>query len=1003
MCFAGNGVCVSQDKLCNGEDDCGDFSDEQTCNVNECIQNIENNLCAHLCEDKVVGYECTCYKGYRVSYKDRHLCEDIDECLSRPCSQQCVNTYGGYHCNCIEGYQLKDRHICKATATEPLKLIFSNRYYLRSLDLAGTVDILMHNLSNAVALDFEWETKCLFWSDVTFTASLKRYCPIENVTLDLHTQRLRNPDGLAVDWVAKNLYWCDKGFDAIEVSRLDGRNRKMLINENLQEPRALALDPFQRYIYWTDWGARPHIGRAGMDGSKQQIIVEDDLGWPNALTISFETNELYWGDAREDYIAVSDLNGKNRKIVVSRKTSPAVKLHHIFAIAVWENRVYWTDWETKAIESCHKDRGDNCTTLLINVHRPMDIRVFHPYRQLQPQSNPCLAANCTGLCLLSPTSPGYQCACPDSFVLSVADNRTCLSNCTSAQFVCESTMRCIPFYQRCDGQNDCGDNSDEPTSCRPFACTPGQYQCSNGNCISPVKICDGKDDCGDHSEEIDCDGFVCFDTQFKCGAFGNKSSHCVPIASRCDGQPNCDGGEDERDCHLRTCPPQKFHCDDGKCIPRVWACDGDPDCDDKSDEKNCNDNKCLASEFKCPRSGRCIPQTWLCDGEADCIDGEDESNDCPAHFANITCDPTYFRCDNGRCIPGRWRCDFGADCNDNSDEVNCTMRQCSESEFRCHDGRCIKGSLACNGQFDCEDYSDELGCNNKTCDISSEVKCPKHDVCINKLFMCDGDADCADGADELNCTCPAEHFKCANGRCIMNRWRCDGWNDCVDGSDEAVAMCSTMACGEHATRCRNKQCVPKSALCNGVDDCGDGSDETECMAQHRCNSDQFQCERDLFCISKQYRCDGEPNCEDDSDEIGCRDPVCGFGACSQICLEKKGGNFNCRCAEGYAKSIGKNDTCEAQQEQSLLLIASVSQVFLMTPRQHSIYSVVKIPSLKIDELDVLMEAKSVSLFWIDTHSQGLRRLRVHSFEPRTKRSSAATTDMGVIIVSIWGL
>ena len=57
------------------------------------------------------------------------------------------------------------------------------------------------------------------------------------------SREVKHPDGIAVDWVARNLYWTDTGTDRIEVSRLDGSSRIVVISENLDEPRGVVLDP----------------------------------------------------------------------------------------------------------------------------------------------------------------------------------------------------------------------------------------------------------------------------------------------------------------------------------------------------------------------------------------------------------------------------------------------------------------------------------------------------------------------------------------------------------------------------------------------------------------------------------------------------------------------------------------------------------------------------------------------------------------------------------------
>lgn len=54
---------------------------------------------------------------------------------------------------------------------------------------------------------------------------------------------------------------------------------------------------------------------------------------------------------------------------------------HIFAMTLFEEYIYWTDWETKSINRAHKTLGTNKTTLISTLHRPMDIHIYHPYRQ----------------------------------------------------------------------------------------------------------------------------------------------------------------------------------------------------------------------------------------------------------------------------------------------------------------------------------------------------------------------------------------------------------------------------------------------------------------------------------------------------------------------------------------------------------------------------------------------------------------------------------------------
>jgi len=87
----------------------------------------------------------------------------------------------------------------------------------------------------------------------------------------------------------------------------------------------------RRYVFWTDWALNnASVSRADLDGSNVRRLFEQPIvEWPNGLTIDFIAERLYWVDARHDYIASSDLDGKGFHKVIQNDVSKHISTSHL--------------------------------------------------------------------------------------------------------------------------------------------------------------------------------------------------------------------------------------------------------------------------------------------------------------------------------------------------------------------------------------------------------------------------------------------------------------------------------------------------------------------------------------------------------------------------------------------------------------------------------------------------------------------------------------------------
>ena len=259
-------------------------------------------------------------------------------------------------------------------------LLFANHHDVSEIRLdSGDDHIVVASADKAIAVDFDYESNYVCWSDVAqgsiLRARYNHFHLVDASQTEIIVTDLVTPDSIAVDWLHKLIYWTDSDRNTIEVIdlRAADRHRLTLFNTELDEPHSIRLDPRgnQGWIYWTSWGRNPKIERSGMDGNHKQAIVTSGLQSPNGMTIDYVSNKLFWVDAEMHRIMNSNLDGSQPSIILTddHYLSHAVSIS-AFSISVFEDTLYWTDWLTGSIRKTNKFKGTAVSTVVDSLSAP---------------------------------------------------------------------------------------------------------------------------------------------------------------------------------------------------------------------------------------------------------------------------------------------------------------------------------------------------------------------------------------------------------------------------------------------------------------------------------------------------------------------------------------------------------------------------------------------------------------------------------------------------------